>query len=531
MTTRTPTLVLSVIAGLIVAQPAHAERTFRPSVVGLDEQEITNPMRGVYSWFTNSYFPQTDPPQDEYWRFNWDEIEPEQDRFDFSKIDDRLAQAEWKGRKFGFRISPLPAPEWAKQLVPLRPGCSGTDKYVPDWDSPQYIERATKVIRALGERYDDDVRLSFVDMHFYGNWGEWHTSGLCGGEAMKDTLIAIIDAHLEAFPTAMMVVNFGAMGLNEGEEPPDPLGYLYARNERVGLRGDNLGQAEFLQWREPWAKTAFRIPDETIALIDERWKTAPWITEVKEDPVLTEQQVLQEHISLITAFASQEEWEALSPEAKARYENAIKRAGYRYVLSEVTFTDTIKDGYLDVAAVWQNHGIAPAYEKWEVRYELTQGGREATFSGLSRTNLLKVLPEGDHPQTDRFCIPDGVAKGSYELSLIVRDPRKYRQPLRLAVHEMDFESGRVPLGQVVIERGADCSADAGSPAEAGVTEDSGLAPDGSSDEGRAPTRQLDSEAGCACRLDGKSSHRQWRLHYLLGLALLLRSTRRRAPSA
>ena len=27
----------------------------------------------------------------------------------------------------------------------------------------------------LAEKYNDDPRMSWIDIGFYGNWGEWHT--------------------------------------------------------------------------------------------------------------------------------------------------------------------------------------------------------------------------------------------------------------------------------------------------------------------------------------------------------------------
>ena len=59
---------------------------------------------------------------------------------------------------------------------------SGEDrKYWPadmtpdDYDSPQFRQRVLRLIARLGEVWDDDPRVAFVELGIFGKWGEHHS--------------------------------------------------------------------------------------------------------------------------------------------------------------------------------------------------------------------------------------------------------------------------------------------------------------------------------------------------------------------
>ena len=328
------------------------QATLRPPQLPGDA-ELFNPMSGPYTLLVqklpNLNFQTPDPrymnvaplpglPRNEYGRLSWHSLEPSEGHYDFSILDNVLEPCPTpqekkvclpRGVTFSFRIMALnpqvkvntnvttgsdgypvfsDVPTYIEGgkhgwLLPV----SAKDKtqghyFIPDWNDPFFLERIDALLSALGQRYDGDPRIGWVDIGLYGSWGEWHTVGLpdeanytrgipyAGSSPYYDlnaqsylhntgnpgayqagtiaTKNFIVDAHVRAFPKTQLV-----MLTDDGEALCHAL-KLPDSETHIGLRRDSLGSGKGWNWRFPNAPNC-----EDKEIIVNRWKTAPFIAE------------------------------------------------------------------------------------------------------------------------------------------------------------------------------------------------------------------------------------------------------------
>jgi hypothetical protein len=236
---------------------------------------------------------------------------------------------------------------------------------VPDWNDPVVLQRIRLLLSALGERYDRDVRLAWVDIGVYGSWGEWHTQGLPhypdgipykptdlgfgfntrqlqpGAPASKEF---IVDAHVGAFPRAQLVMltDDGDAVCHALREEPQ---------SHIGLRRNSLGSGS-----NSWS---FQFPDRLpgcdspndVAPILNRWQVAPFVAEPfgsqlsrtlmicsngASQDFCIDQEVTQFHIATVqnsdlgfNADSSRITWTELPPTQRQAFLSAGYHAGYR----------------------------------------------------------------------------------------------------------------------------------------------------------------------------------------------------------
>jgi hypothetical protein len=438
-------------APVSIAQTGGATITVTPTELPLDSAEIVNPMRGFYRWYGGEPIPQPHPAYDHYARFGWRQLEPSRDQYDFSAIEQALQEAKNTGAKFAFRVmsvneftSPIEVPAYLKQEAGGA-NCTygGTKVWVPAWDSPQFLARAQALISALGARFDGDPRLSYYDMGIYGHWGEWHTDGLCTSPANITTKRALVDIQIAAFPKTRILMNSGGKEVDA---------FIYALNKspRVGVRVDSLCS--------PWFANQFTESPEKLAAMQDRWKTAPIVTEFyswnPSDLALCDQQVGEWHVAAI-ANGHIGNWSNYSADQQAQIQLIGKHAGYRLVLNSLTYPATaMNNGLLTISSQWSNVGNTPVYEPFAVAFELRPKGQTTVvWSDLSRLDLGRFLPTIEPQQIDdQLYLPGRLPVGQYALSLVVRDKDWYRPPLSLAIAGADA-NGRYPLGEISITLG------------------------------------------------------------------------------
>ncbi|MFL5802006.1 MAG: DUF4832 domain-containing protein [Roseiflexaceae bacterium] len=434
-----------------IAQTGGATITITPTAIPLADAEIVNPMRGFYRWYGSEPIPQPRPAYDHYARFGWRQLEPARGQYDFSAIEQALQEAENAGAKFAFRImsvneftSPVEVPSYLTQEAGgAYCTYNGAHVWVPAWDSPQFLARAQALMSALGARFNGDPRLGYYDMGIYGHWGEWHTEGLCTPPAGDATKRALVDMQVAAFPNTRILMNSG------GKEV-DAFVYALSKSPRIGIRVDSLCS--------PWFDSQFTESPQKLAAMQDRWKTAPIITEFytwnPSGIALCDQQVSTWHIAAI-ANGSIGNWSSYTADQQAQILTIGKHAGYRFALNALTYLAEVPNNtLLPISSQWLNVGITPAYEPFAVTFELRPKDQTTVvWWALSRLDLEGFLPATE-PQTinDQLYLSGRIPPGQYTLSLVVRDLTGYRAPLSLAITGGDA-SGRYLLGELTITPG------------------------------------------------------------------------------
>jgi len=443
-------LVLSA-AATSTAQTSGPTITVMPTIIPIADTEIVNPLRGFYRWYGGEPIPQPRPADDHYARFGWRQLEPVRGQYDFSAIEQALQEAKGAGARFSFRVmsvneftSPVEVPGY---LVQEAGGAycayNGAQVWVPAWDSPAFLERAQALISALGARFDGDPRLGYYDIGIYGHWGEWHTDGLCTPTASDATKRALVDMQVAAFSNSRILMNSGGKEVGA-------FVYALSKSPRIGIRVDSLCS--------PWFDNQFSEAPEKLAAMQDRWKTAPVVTEFytwnPSDIALCDQQVGKWHIAAI-ANGNIGSWSSYSADQQAQILTMGKHTGYRFVLNALTYpAEVASNSLFTISSQWSNVGITPAYEPFAVTFELRPKDQAGViWSGQSQLELERLLPTTE-PQAidDQFYLPGWLPAGQYTLSLVMRNLTGYRPPLSLAITGAD--SGRYTLGDLTITPGA-----------------------------------------------------------------------------
>ena len=462
--------IKSLLCGLtaLLATPALAQdwQSLPPPVID-NTPLLTSPMRGFYGWH-GGIIPMPRPSTEGYQRFAWTDLEPREGVYDFSKIDQVLAQMPAGGRlAFGILMmdtccsghkgDDVP-PYLMKQMpkgfrIKADPGNYGhvDTVYVPDWNSPYLLERWQKLFAALGKRFDGDPRIAWIDLRGYGNWGEGHIAGanayhgsqfpyddpsvnLHGAEpGTLASRFALVDAVIDAFPHTQKI----AM-----TDDKEVLVHTLKRSPLIGMRRDSWGANMFGESLLGGVTGADRD------LVLNRWQTAPFIVESYGWDKVFEaglegivEQVETYHISAIgNGNFNVEQWSDLPPEKQQALLQSGNRAGYRYVPVSVAYRKTAACP-LELRLGWRNDGVAPVYEPWRMRLRLV-----STDTREGMADLPKIMP-GETITSDA-CLGN-VPPGIYALQAQVIDPRGSGRTMALPIKGTD-KAGLYTLGTLTV---------------------------------------------------------------------------------
>lgn len=435
-------------AGTRFAHPAQAS-VVRPKVLGIVEHpEMPNPARGLHRWRRNEYAPIE--VFEDYDRYEWKHLERAEGDYDFSSIDRDIAAAAAKGRRFAFRVrcfSPKQGNDCPDYIVATGQGWwTARKEYVPDWNDPYFMSRQLALIEALGARYNDDPRISWVDVGSYGRHGEWHMMGYTypgprGEEVLTyDNARRIMQAYIRAFANKQLL-----MRANNDY-------YLFAlkQSPRIGLRDDGVGRYDSVRNTE----VRFAQP-ELWEIVRERWKTAPFGGETQfqqgVSALFIPFAVWHLHYSVLGNGNVFPKWSDLTPPMQEAFLFGAKLMGYRYVIQEVALPRSVRAGEaFSVHAYWANQAVAPIYDPWQVEYVVRRAG-EAPIVARSALNLstLASHEDGYVLVSDSLRLPAGIAAGEYRVAVRVRDLRGFYPHLRLAMEGRSRE-GEYPVGTLTV---------------------------------------------------------------------------------
>jgi hypothetical protein len=187
----------------------------------------------------------------------------------------------------------------------------------------------------------------------------------------------------------------------------------------------------------------------------DRWKTAPFVTEFIGDGAsgfLTTslRQAKQYHIAMC-GNGNGVNWSNLSQADKDNFTLLGKTLGYRFVVSKATYPSPVSNTVpLSIHAEWLNRGVTPAYDNWQVTYQIRNTTNQVLWSGVSSQNLRKFLPCSTAVSVnDTFKLGTAIPGGNYSLALIINDSTGYRKPLALAIKGVSADGSYV-LGNISV---------------------------------------------------------------------------------
>lgn len=435
---------------------AAATVTVEPEI---SDEVLANPGMGwqTFGSFADGPANQDAPPSAAaYFRFTWNELEPEEGQIRFALIDRLLARARAAGQRLSVRVQcangppyreALGVPQWLKAK-----GCrgfryrfrgAGVEYWVPDFADPLFRDAHLRFIAALGQRYDGHPDVDLLDIGSVGLWGEWHMSGTDVAMPAPAVQRSLITAWISAFPKTPKVINIDS-----------EIGMSMARDLGLGWRADCLGDYGFFS--STWNHMEDKYPRVLAASHSEDlWKRAPvafescgdmriWINKGYNLRKIFDY-ALNQHVSYFNNKSV-----PIPPEGRAEAFRLARRMGYRLVLKRLGHpADAARGSVMQVTMTWDNEGVAPPYGAWRqaVRLTRTSGdGKPYVFPGSS---VKGWLPGHDVEAVDQVMLPQSMSPGEYQVAVGVVDPESHEPAVRLGIKGRAAD-GWYSLGRMVI---------------------------------------------------------------------------------
>ncbi|MCF7709132.1 MAG: DUF4832 domain-containing protein [Verrucomicrobia bacterium] len=332
----------------------------------------------------------------------------------------------------------------------------GDKKYWPsdmqedDYSSDQFKQRVMRLISRLGECWDNDPRVAWVQMGIIGKWGEHHSPGV--SQEMQKLMG---DAFTKAF-----------------------------RNKLVTVRHPwEFESYEFGIYWDSWAHIQqVRKHGGGIEKLGTRWQTRPmggecaynwgrWKEQPGDDPNDTLQDTDHRSflINTIRRFHCNNlgwvaEYDPTDPIVRSGAGEVQKAFGYRFILEEFEYPAEIcPEEAFDIVFKVRNTGSSPFYADWPVEISLLDTKtREVVWRDLFKGLDIRQWQPGDgwdnaqqayrqksetHTVRGSFKLPPEVGKGEYIMAVAILDPAGMLPSARFAIQNY-FKGGRHPLGRV-----------------------------------------------------------------------------------
>jgi hypothetical protein len=357
-----------------------------------------------------------------------------------------------------------------------KPGWVDGTFVVPNYQSTSLRQRYVSLMNAVASHitttsYNNKTYTSAFlgyDLRHYGNFGEGWGQGPTAPSSAQitdDYLIAMTDAAIAAFPNVQLTIPMAYVAPNDvynnaAGNPGTQSAYhvLTASNTygRIGWRRDNMGDDGYNAYMT--GTTASYNGTPLRPLIMDAWKVAPIGGEPLDALSNTSRcgsiqcDLHNEDVVFHMSYMGNGNYPVSASDSTAlvtAVRNASAEMGYHLVLTGGSTTTTLQAGTsFNVTLNWQNTGLAPVYEKWNVTYELRKSDGTVAWTGTSAFTPRLFLPQSTATsQSDNFMLPASVPAGTYGLYLIVRDPAGYKKPLPLAI------TGRQADGSYLLRSG------------------------------------------------------------------------------
>ncbi|NMB73558.1 MAG: DUF4832 domain-containing protein [Myxococcales bacterium] len=349
-----------------------------------------------------------------------------------------------------------------------------------DYSSERFKQRLVRLIRRLGEVWNHDPRVAFVEMGIFGKWGEQESPSAQEVDAQYGTDMEQTagDEFTNAFPDKIVSVR------HIWDQFPDHSFGEYwdswAHNDQikshgVGIRSviesEKIHQTHYIggEVAYDWGHSSIQPgddPDDTV-----------------QDPEHREFMINTIRWLHCTQLRWIDDYDQQNPSSQAGAEEIQRALGYRFVVEDVGFTPSVTAGRLRVSLSVKNEGSAPFYYRWPVEVSLldletrepvwsatfqdadirswlpgqdwtepewTTSGDAKVIAGWSRSPLRWGTPPATHTLDETFSV--SLADGTYILALAVLDPAGMLPSLRFATRQY-FRHGRHPIGLVAVGAG------------------------------------------------------------------------------
>jgi hypothetical protein len=434
-----------------------------------------NPFKGWVAWGKSpDYDGYTQPYSMLYARVFWAQVEPQKHEFNWLDFEREWHfNAATENTKIILRVvldnpgEHLPGmnkdiPDWLFEEMAgsgtfyATEGQGDTDignGFSPDYTDPELIKEHERFITALGNRYNNDPRIAFIQIGSLGHWGEWHTWPEGTGDFPPyETASRYVTHYTGAFPDKLLLIR-------------RPLQY-HAGAPLVGVYNDVIGD------NNPWATprwlamitggyTSEWDNEFHPPLVTGWWHHAPSGGELASHPAgvnhwlegdnfgITLQQLKDAHTSWIGPSSPGRI--SNSTDCQTEIDHMLMTMGYRFVITKIMYSSWIKaGGILSVTLIIENQGVAPLYYNWPLEITLSEDDH-IIFSHIAKNIDVRRWLPGFHEVKLDIRIPHDLAPGTRNFGIALIDPLQNRPAIEFAIDQsLRRQDGRYLMGQVYI---------------------------------------------------------------------------------
>jgi hypothetical protein len=402
-----------------------------------------------------------------YLRLAWSFLEPEEGKFNWQVIDTVINRWTSHGYKISFRITcketgePVFAtPEWVKNAGAkgsFRPE-SRLRNWAPDYGDPVFLQKLGNFHKAFAARYAHQPWLEYIDIGSIGEWGEGHTSSSGWYDVPVEVVKKHIDLHRKYYPNNVLILSDDYLGQRDKDDGADRELLAHAMKNRLGFRDDSSGVNWYVVLGFGYAN--IRSPE----IFDLVWENIPVVLEsdhyssvqkykLWDSGKRFEKGIEETHASIIGFHHWPREWLA---ENRAVAEKLANKCGYWYFPKYAVLPDTLRKdsdkNYLKMT--WENHGVAPAYHKYDARLQLRdkQSGKTVVFD-LKESNNRKWMPGRIVGEYYQLKLPAALLPGKYDIKIGLFDNcNAGSTPVRLALNpSRRSDDGFYKMGEIIVK--------------------------------------------------------------------------------
>ncbi|MBR5033848.1 MAG: DUF4832 domain-containing protein [Bacteroidales bacterium] len=340
---------------------------------------------------------------------------------------------------------------------------------------PTFLDRMKKLVKKLGEAWDNDPRVAYVEMGLIGEWGEHHDPSIRGdmwaphtqsnhvaGRTWIPGVEKVLgDAFTEAFKNKKVMVryaydfqdyNFGYYWDSFAYEGEDERGFNWYKRRGDFWKDQVMGGEitwNYWEFQQDGCKSL-----EGVLANNKRRQTV--IDQVRGLHV--------NHLGGVT-------WAKFTDQNFYTNASTIQKImGYRFVIKELNYPERVEVGQpFEVSFSVLNTGSSPFYYDWPVEISLINTDtRDVVWKTTLTSPKISQWMPGDNWDTSKqsYTVPaelntvketvkidKDIPAGQYAIAVAVLDPAGMVPSLRFAVFNY-YNGGRHPMGLIGV--GADC---------------------------------------------------------------------------
>ncbi|WP_223230899.1 DUF4832 domain-containing protein [Microbacterium jejuense] len=327
-----------------------------------------------------------------------------------------------------------------------------TTSVIPDYDDPALLAALDQFVAALGDRYDGDPRLGFVQAGLIGFWGEWHTwpyngDGLPDRMPTAENQARVLEDFLDAFDETDIEVRYASSanaGLDVGYHDdsfalttkPSPYGW-YFMDQLLAAGAQDKWQTNSIggELRPELQSCIFSA--DGCPVIQEGGDN-----DFDGSVAVTHASWLINHYAFATGYTGADRDRALA---------GARSLGYSLRVTEARISaQQPHSDLLDVGLAVENVGVAPFYYDWPIAVALAdQRGR--IVQQWTTDGTLDTIAVGAEQRFTAQLDTTSVKPGRYTVLVQGTNPLASGQPVRFANADQDsVVDGWLTLGRTTV---------------------------------------------------------------------------------